>query len=1305
MACDTILTAIVAHVHGSLLPGHDPTTNGSGTAAGQDPYYSNHDITILHTIVATAQDELDTAPEPKPLPAAVLFKAYDEILPTFGIDPDSEQHLSAFIFRIGGEQGTGTLSDKFQLILGRMGIVLEFGDNSTASGPTSSTLSTSPAQSHSSRPNSAAKRGAQGSSHNVPVAGGWSSSGKVTSALHLAGLSVYISGSAFTILDGCRAILQTIYDDDDEHCLEAIALDEVSGNIAVSTAKQVRVYKPLKLARDESPKWAQQATFDLVHATPDSTCSLSWGSSEELLVDVVTMVRWRRPYHPDQAAENVLYSACRDLLIRIWTPIDTSDGRHWQLWGQINLMDTPAGEPGAPMPRLACIIDGRDFTAAVECAVKDRMADDQSTDDVALDHLVAIANRSPEICLIISSQGVMSAWALENVGDPQGNRGRIFSVARVQSRQFESLGGFLDPHKDSPHLQAGVYCDKSDGRLYMMVHALDGRIGVLTSNVADLLDPTTNDRRLALQTVWAGHSSPIKKIVHGAAIQEFCRFDLEIPEDLKYVLPVDPAGASPMASGFLDVFARDVAISYTRSGRVDFWTARVNPSRRCVEWLSTCYTETGISDPALASGSMLKKAALVDSARSQVTIWDVGGSRLEFEKGYVMENEIRDLDWTSTPDSQSILAVGFQHRVVLLSQMRFDYLNKGPAWAPIREISIRSLTPHPIGDSTWLGDGHLVVGAGNQLFVYDRRAGSNESLLADVRLTHHRKDGTWDLFEAVQRFNGPIPVFHPQFLSQCILAGKSLQVRRILEAMHKTLKYLIPGEAVDDYLGLNLKDFYTTPADDVQPVGRAGAPLLNGYEGGEEEDGAGFSEKTAAAINEKLLSIGIPQLSGHEQMQLADMVECVALVEKHRRSMDENAARFMVFFRQNALRRRRSTDMYLSWREFSWAYHSGSQDLILDFVSRQAHGQMLWENARESGIFMWLSDIGTVVSLQAIPTRGDGLTRRGLGVTLVKREQFETIARNEYSKGDTKNPVDCSLFYLALRKKAVLQGLWRMASWNKEQAATQRLLANNFDDPKWRTAALKNAYALMSKRRFAYAAAFFLLADHLEDAVEVCLRQLHDMQLAVAIARVYGGDSGTVLRKLLRDEVLPLAAQQGNRWLASWAFWMMGRKDMAVRALITPVYTLLETPCSPDIQSRLYLTDDPALVVLYSQLRQQTLQTLRGASKVTPKVEWEFVLHSAKLYDRMGCDLLGLDLVRNWEFQRPVTAGFGGEVNPLKLLRRRSSLVVDDLPLVRRGLGSGTKTGAPAKDAKTLTSAPPAFQEPDAASLLDSFGL
>jgi hypothetical protein len=102
---------------------------------------------------------------------------------------------------------------------------------------------------------------------------------------------------------------------------------------------------------------------------------------------------------------------------------------------------------------------------------------------------------------------------------------------------------------------------------------------------------------------------------------------------------------------------------------------------------------------------------------------------------------------------------------------------------------------------------------------------------------------------------------------------------------------------------------------------------------------------------------------------------------------------------------------------------------------------------------------------------------------------------------------------------------------------------------------------------------------------------------------------------------------------------------------------------------------------------------------VSPKAEWEFVLHSAKLYDRMGCDLLGLDLVRNWEFQQTTTSGFGGEVNPLKLLRRRSSLVVDD----RRGgfLQKGMPHDGPAKKPNPP---PTMFEEPDVGLLLDNFG-
>lgn len=91
-----------------------------------------------------------------------------------------------------------------------------------------------------------------------------------------------------------------------------------------------------------------------------------------------------------------------------------------------------------------------------------------------------------------------------------------------------------------------------------------------------------------------------------------------------------------------------------------------------------------------------------------------------------------------------------------------------------------------------------------------------------------------------------------------------------------------------------------------------------------------------------------------------------------------------------------------------------------------------------------------------------------------------------------------------------------------------------------------------------YAAAWFLLADHLRDAAQVCINQVGDLQLAIAITRAYEGDDGPVLKEILEERVLPEAASDGNRWMASWAFWMLGRRDMAVRSLIVS----LQVPCT-----------------------------------------------------------------------------------------------------------------------------------------------
>lgn len=122
-------------------------------------------------------------------------------------------------------------------------------------------------------------------------------------------------------------------------------------------------------------------------------------------------------------------------------------------------------------------------------------------------------------------------------------------------------------------------------------------------------------------------------------------------------------------------------------------------------------------------------------------------------------------------------------------------------------------------------------------------------------------------------------------------------------------------------------------------------------------------KEVAASLNETLSQLSIPQLSSQEQTHLADMIDCVSTVIKHQRSMDENATRYLLFFRQHMIRKSQAPPVRagITYREIVWAYHSGSQDILVDLASRQFQGRMLWADARDCGLFMWLNDVNALV--------------------------------------------------------------------------------------------------------------------------------------------------------------------------------------------------------------------------------------------------------------------------------------------------------------------------------------------------------
>ncbi len=126
---------------------------------------------------------------------------------------------------------------------------------------------------------------------------------------------------------------------------------------------------------------------------------------------------------------------------------------------------------------------------------------------------------------------------------------------------------------------------------------------------------------------------------------------------------------------------------------------------------------------------------------------------------------------------------------------------------------------------------------------------------------------------------------------------------------------------------------------------------------------------------------------------------------------------------------------------------------------------------------------------------------------------------------------------------------------------------NNFAEDSWKNKAQKNAFVLLGKQRFEEAAAFFLLAGQLWDAVEVCMSNLNDFQLAFVIIRLYEGDHGPIYRRFLKECILgvqssPMEADKKKKriglrlevnpdpFLRSMVYWLLQDCSNALETLL-----------------------------------------------------------------------------------------------------------------------------------------------------------
>ena len=279
-----------------------------------------------------------------------------------------------------------------------------------------------------------------------------------------------------------------------------------------------------------------------------------------------------------------------------------------------------------------------------------------------------------------------------------------------------------------------------------------------------------------------------------------------------------------------------------------------------------------------------------------------------------------------------------------------------------------------------------------------------------------------------------------------------------------------------------------------------------------------FSSSHVEYLVNNLESCGLPKVP-----ELVAFIKAFEQLELHRRSLDENGARFFTNAMQ-AINSKVSKPLEAS--EFGWAYFSESQDYLISTLTQTIGGKMKWKDAANVGFGYWITNPTTL------------------------RSNFELIARNQYwGENGVHDPVACSLYYFALKKKNVLLGLWKLASHHGEQAQMLKFLSNDFEDERWKNAALKNAFALLGKQRYEYAAAFFLLAGKLKDAANVCIRQLKDPQLAICICRIFEGENGPVLNEICDLQLLPAACLEGDRWLTCLLWSIKNNRENAYYSL------------------------------------------------------------------------------------------------------------------------------------------------------------
>ncbi|KAF7188483.1 Regulator of V-ATPase in vacuolar membrane protein 1 [Pseudocercospora fuligena] len=1004
---------------------------------------------------------------------------------------------------------------------------------------------------------------------------------------------------------------------------------------------------------------------------PGAVTHLQWRPMDDNLEERRTSGISRR--HEEEP--EVLYTIANDGVLRVWR---TGGAHHLDILILHTSIDLVAAIPDSPSvsakgntniarpARYAVTIPCTQFTAAVNAALGIPLDGKISHSKEFLKELVS---KDLDVIIAFDGQGRMSAWGLQSIG----HKRRPETPTQLQPYHIAHAEGLM--MKLTNNTPAMSTCWFQDDRFHLLSHGLGkrGEVSWWQGTVETFFSPSAPGAdRLSRASKWTGAA-----LSEWAISQRHSSIDLraistkdddEVIHAIPVTLPFDPS--------------QNCIVSVTRSGVVAYSLVLEGEAQTSFEPVATFATE--VSEPGVFAASAEFAALLSQDLRS-LTIVDLTDGYLEHQQQ--LNSTATHLKCFTSSPRHNFVAVG--------SDTVVDILAQGPyqdhVWQTVKRVSIAGLGLQ-LEHVAWTLECGLALAAGNGIFISEPEIDPKQlDATAQQRVGLAEEEAKIRLPDFSQRLKRPLPVWHPSLLADIVRHGHYAAALTLIAKLARQLKFYSSGDELSPVL-----------EEDIEALMRQNAA-----------SDTTITKEMVDDLKEQLDEKELPFISSDEQKRLANVVDTVLYVKGHATGLDTNALAYLFEWKLQLVHHDANTAAVdgpmqsngmnhefvpeMQWREITLAYHSATQQPLLDILVLHHDNKMTWHAARLLGVTSWLRDRQALESV------------------------FEQLGQTSYRSSQPPDPVNASIYYLALHKKATLLALWRIATWHREQRTTANFLKRDFNQAEAKTAAKKNAYALMGKRRFHYSAAFFLLADDPASAINVLAGQCEDVGFAIAVARLYCGDGSSVLYKLLVDRVIPQAEKDRNRWLLSWCYSVFNEPVKAAETLVEQLGGI-----------RKWTQDDPTTLLLYKQLR-----------KTPSENEYDAILRAARVLRKKGEWLLALDLVQSWEFKgmqnqaqptqelqtNGITNGIHEELpdrtvasqhnvssEPPSLLdsfaEPKPAQPVDE-KAAREAKAAELLAKLKAKKEASTTSAPPAekkkpeptqFKEPDANSLLDTFG-